>query len=567
MDIPSVIALEAGLTYLGLGIPPPAPSWGRILQEGFDSIREAPWIVVAGGIPLILTTLGFTFLGESLRDLLDPQAAPDRLSHGRTSRRPSCRDDAAMSWRCATSASRFRTPRGPVHGAAQCQSRRAAGQRRRAGGRERLGQIDPGARGHGADGGQCDHHRAAASISPGRTSWALKPAEHAGAARRPHVHGVPGPDDLAQPGARHRPADDSISSIASGASPWRRSARKAADMLRRVGIPDPERQLDRYPHEFSGGMRQRIAIAMGILEQPGAADRRRAHHRARRHAGGADHPAAARPAPRVQRLDPVHLPQSRPDRRALRLRRRALCRRGGGAGDGARHLPSAAASLYPGAARMRSGAHRGDPAASCRPSPAMCPTCCRSPPAASSRRAAPRSSTAAGWSIRPTMPRAPTISRAAICWRRRPVAEPPMAETGRRRQARHQRAGSALGRHQRQREPAGGRQSPCALSHGRADPGQDPAAAEPLPRCGARRLLQSAPRHDPGPGGRERLGQEHARPRHHRAGAHRRRQPALRGRGAAGPQSPRREILSPRCRDDVPGPGLEPEPAAHRARR
>jgi len=73
MDIPSVITLEAGLTYLGMGIPPPAASWGRILQEGFDSIRDAPWIVIAGGIPLIFTTLGFTFLGESLRDLLDPK--------------------------------------------------------------------------------------------------------------------------------------------------------------------------------------------------------------------------------------------------------------------------------------------------------------------------------------------------------------------------------------------------------------------------------------------------------------------------------------------------------------
>ncbi|MDP9138877.1 MAG: ABC transporter permease [Pseudomonadota bacterium] len=73
MDIPSVVALEAGLTYLGMGIPPPAPSWGRILQEGYILIREAPWIVVAGGIPLIITTLGFTFLGESLRDLLDPR--------------------------------------------------------------------------------------------------------------------------------------------------------------------------------------------------------------------------------------------------------------------------------------------------------------------------------------------------------------------------------------------------------------------------------------------------------------------------------------------------------------
>jgi peptide/nickel transport system permease protein len=73
MDIPSVITLEAGLTFLGLGIPPPAPSWGRILQEGYQQLREAPWIVVGGGIPLIITTLGFTFMGESLRDLLDPK--------------------------------------------------------------------------------------------------------------------------------------------------------------------------------------------------------------------------------------------------------------------------------------------------------------------------------------------------------------------------------------------------------------------------------------------------------------------------------------------------------------
>ncbi len=73
MDVPAIIALEAGLTYLGLGVPPPAPSWGRILEEGTASIREAPWIVMAGGLPIILATLGFTFLGESLRDRLDPK--------------------------------------------------------------------------------------------------------------------------------------------------------------------------------------------------------------------------------------------------------------------------------------------------------------------------------------------------------------------------------------------------------------------------------------------------------------------------------------------------------------
>jgi peptide/nickel transport system permease protein len=73
MDIPGIIALEAGLTYLGAGIPPPAPSWGRILEEGTGAIREAPWIVMAGGLPIILATLGFTFLGESLRDQFDPK--------------------------------------------------------------------------------------------------------------------------------------------------------------------------------------------------------------------------------------------------------------------------------------------------------------------------------------------------------------------------------------------------------------------------------------------------------------------------------------------------------------
>lgn len=73
MDIPSVIALEAGLTLLGMGIPPPAPSWGRTILDGYQLIGEAPWIVFCGGLPLVITTLGFTFLGEALRDLLDPK--------------------------------------------------------------------------------------------------------------------------------------------------------------------------------------------------------------------------------------------------------------------------------------------------------------------------------------------------------------------------------------------------------------------------------------------------------------------------------------------------------------
>lgn len=73
MDIPVVITIEAGLSFLGLGIRPPTPSWGNILNDGYSFIRNSPWPVIAGGIPLIVTTLGFTFLGEALRDVFDPK--------------------------------------------------------------------------------------------------------------------------------------------------------------------------------------------------------------------------------------------------------------------------------------------------------------------------------------------------------------------------------------------------------------------------------------------------------------------------------------------------------------
>ena len=73
MDIPTVIGLEAGLSFLGLGVKPPTPSWGSLLNDGYNLIRNTPWLIIAGGIPLILTTLGFTFLGEALRDVVDPK--------------------------------------------------------------------------------------------------------------------------------------------------------------------------------------------------------------------------------------------------------------------------------------------------------------------------------------------------------------------------------------------------------------------------------------------------------------------------------------------------------------
>jgi len=78
MNVPSAIAIEAGLSFLGLGVQPPTPSWGVILNDGFNRVREFPWPVIWVGLVLIITTLGFTLLGESLRDTIDPRLAGTR---------------------------------------------------------------------------------------------------------------------------------------------------------------------------------------------------------------------------------------------------------------------------------------------------------------------------------------------------------------------------------------------------------------------------------------------------------------------------------------------------------
>ncbi|MBT8047799.1 MAG: ABC transporter permease [Xanthomonadales bacterium] len=73
MDVPAVVGMEAGLSFLGLGVSPPTPSWGSILNDGYSYLRNSPWPIIAGGLPLIAVTLGFTFFGESLRDIFDPR--------------------------------------------------------------------------------------------------------------------------------------------------------------------------------------------------------------------------------------------------------------------------------------------------------------------------------------------------------------------------------------------------------------------------------------------------------------------------------------------------------------
>jgi peptide/nickel transport system permease protein len=66
------ILLEAMLSFLGVGVQPPTPSWGIILSEGRSFMSRAPWITIFPGVVITIAVLGFNFLGDGLRDYLDP---------------------------------------------------------------------------------------------------------------------------------------------------------------------------------------------------------------------------------------------------------------------------------------------------------------------------------------------------------------------------------------------------------------------------------------------------------------------------------------------------------------
>ena len=67
------ILVEAGLSFLGLGLPPPSPSWGNMISDAREFIRTAPWLMLAPGVMISLTVLSLNLIGDGLRDMLDPR--------------------------------------------------------------------------------------------------------------------------------------------------------------------------------------------------------------------------------------------------------------------------------------------------------------------------------------------------------------------------------------------------------------------------------------------------------------------------------------------------------------
>ncbi|HEX2249554.1 MAG TPA: ABC transporter permease [Gemmatimonadales bacterium] len=76
LGVGNAIMLEAGLSFLGLGVQPPTPSWGNLIASGRDTLVNAPWVATAPGVALVLVVVAATLLGDALRDRLDPGHEP-----------------------------------------------------------------------------------------------------------------------------------------------------------------------------------------------------------------------------------------------------------------------------------------------------------------------------------------------------------------------------------------------------------------------------------------------------------------------------------------------------------
>ena len=74
MSLSSTILSIAALSFLGLGIQPPAPEWGAMLNEGRQFIRTFPHLIIAPGVAIVLSALSMNLMGDGVRDALDPRA-------------------------------------------------------------------------------------------------------------------------------------------------------------------------------------------------------------------------------------------------------------------------------------------------------------------------------------------------------------------------------------------------------------------------------------------------------------------------------------------------------------
>ena len=262
----------------GLGVQAPAYDWGRLLGEGLNSIYLNPAAALAPGVAVVVAGLAFNLFGEAIARGLGLRTPAAVRARGRRSRGPaepadadhprSPDDDPVLAVEDLRVS--FPGPAGPITPVREVtfsvRRGEAVGIVGESGSGKSLTALaiarlieEPGEVRRRPPG--VPRHRPARPVDA-QTRRPPAPARHIAG------DGVPGPDDVVQPDQAHRRPARRGGPPAPGPRPRGRRWAQAVDRLGAVRLPAPERQARQYPHEFSGGMRQRAMIGMGLMGSP-----------------------------------------------------------------------------------------------------------------------------------------------------------------------------------------------------------------------------------------------------------------------------------------------------------
>ena len=271
LAVASAVVLESGLSFLGLGVVPPAPSWGLMIRGARATMEQAPMLLLWPCAALTLTILAMNLLCDGLRDAVDPRTPAGRRRLRLVDRvlpglmpAPAPRSDAVLEVQNLTV--EIATPRGPIRPVQDVSLSVHAG--------ETLAIVGESGSGKSVTATAVMGLLPPVAVPVEGHAWlggkdVLRLSEPEMRALRGGPMAMVFQDPMSSLNPVHTVGTQVVEAIQahqkiSSAEAWAR----AEELFKRVGIADPAKRLRVYPHEMSGGMRQRVMIAMGIANNP-----------------------------------------------------------------------------------------------------------------------------------------------------------------------------------------------------------------------------------------------------------------------------------------------------------